>query len=119
METSQSSALPLADDLTLAEAAALAGRSAKTLRRAVRSGRLPRRYTTGPYGPRIVFARADVQRFLGQREAQVQALSQQPAAEPPPQAMQTRPPSAAPWKRQGHQGVTGAGGRPAGRPIGN
>jgi len=94
METSRSSALPLADELTLAEAAALAGRSAKTLRRAVSSGQLPRRYTTGPYGPRMVFARADVQRFLGQREAQVQALSHQRAAEPPRQATRTSPPSA-------------------------
>ncbi len=96
METSRSSALPLADELTLAEAAALAGRSAKTLRRAVSSGQLPRRYTTGPYGPRMVFARADVQRFLGQREAQVQALSHRRAAEPASQAMQTRLLSATP-----------------------
>ena len=101
METSRSSALPLADELTLAEAAALAGRSAKTLRRAVSSGQLPRRYTTGPYGPRMVFARADVQRFLGLREAQAQALSHRCAAEPALQAMQTRPLSATPPEGDG------------------
>ena len=52
-------ALPIVEradqDLTLEEAAWLAGRSAKTLRRAVHSGGLPRRYVLGPRGPQLMF----------------------------------------------------------------
>lgn len=54
-------------DLTLDEAAYLAGRSPKTLRRAVRSGELPRRYILGPRGPQLVFESAALRAWISAR----------------------------------------------------
>lgn len=48
------------DDITLAAAAALAGRSEKTLRRAVQNGQLLRRYVMTPRGPSLVFHRDEL-----------------------------------------------------------
>ena len=53
-----------AGDITLDEAARLASRSAKTLRRAVQSGTLPRRYVIGERGPQLVFDRVDLDHWL-------------------------------------------------------
>lgn len=55
---------PSPDNLRIAEAAAIVGCSAKTVRRAVHSGHLPGRYAPGPRGPELLFAQADLARWL-------------------------------------------------------
>jgi hypothetical protein len=55
---------PSAEDVTLSAAMDLAGVSDKTLRRAVRAGELPRRYIQTPRGLRLVFRRADLDRWM-------------------------------------------------------
>lgn len=50
--------------LGLDQAARYAGRSPATLRRAVRQGKLPRRYRQSVYGPALVFSRADLDAWL-------------------------------------------------------
>jgi hypothetical protein len=54
-------------DLTLEQAAALARRSPKTLRRAVHSGDLPRRYVLGPRGPQLVFDDGTLRTWIAAR----------------------------------------------------
>jgi hypothetical protein len=54
---------PSADDVGIRDAMALAGVSAKTLRRAVHAGELPRRYSPGEHGLQLVFPRAAVERW--------------------------------------------------------
>jgi len=71
-------------DLDLPAAAALAGRSVKTLRRAIKSGRLPSRYVVGRHGPQLVCSRADVDSWLIQRDAEVPSMpASHPSAYPP------------------------------------
>ena len=55
---------PSPDDITLQQATALAGCCAKTIRRAVQDGQLPRRYVMSERGPQLVFARADMDRWI-------------------------------------------------------
>lgn len=55
------------DDLTLDEAVRVAGRCAKTLRRAVQDGQLPRRYAQSPRGPQLVFDRDVLEHWLAGR----------------------------------------------------
>jgi hypothetical protein len=52
------------DDIMLEEAARMANRSTKTVRRAVQDGLLPRRYVMGPRGPQLVFQRPELDRWL-------------------------------------------------------
>jgi CheY-like chemotaxis protein len=60
---------PTADDMTLQEAIQIVGcSSAKTLRRAVKAGDLPRRYIMTAHGPQLVFLRADLERWMAQRK---------------------------------------------------
>jgi predicted DNA-binding transcriptional regulator AlpA len=55
---------PSAEDMSLRDAMELAGVSDKTVRRAVRTGELPRRYRVSAHGPQLVFLRADVERWI-------------------------------------------------------
>lgn len=64
-----------AADLTLRQAAALAGCSPKTVRRAIHAGELPSRYASTAHGAQFSLPYADVARWIGQR---------QPAAPPAP-----------------------------------
>jgi hypothetical protein len=52
------------DDIMLEQAAQMANRSTKTVRRAVQDGLLPRRYVMGPRGPQLVFRRPELDRWL-------------------------------------------------------
>lgn len=52
------------DDLTLREAVALTGLGAKTIRRAVRAGTLPRRYSACLQGLQLVIARPALEQWL-------------------------------------------------------
>lgn len=56
-------------DVTLTEAALLAGCSTKTVRRAILDGHFPRRYVMSPRGPHLVIQRADLDRWLVARQA--------------------------------------------------
>jgi predicted DNA-binding transcriptional regulator AlpA len=55
---------PSAEDISLRDAMELAGVSDRTVRRAVRTGELPRRYRVSAHGPQLVFLRADVERWI-------------------------------------------------------
>jgi CheY-like chemotaxis protein len=60
---------PTSGDVTLNEAIQIAGcASAKTLRRAVKAGELPRRYIVTVHGPQLVFLRADLEHWMAQRK---------------------------------------------------
>jgi len=56
-------------DLTLRQAAALAGCSPKTVRRAIHAGELPSRYASTAHGAQFSLPYADVARWIGQRQA--------------------------------------------------
>lgn len=58
-----------AADLTLRQAAALAGCSVKTLRRAIHAGELPSRYASTAHGAQLILPHADIERWIGQRQA--------------------------------------------------
>lgn len=58
-----------AADLTLRQAAELAGCSVKTLRRAIHTGELPSRYASTAHGAQFILPYADVERWIGQRQA--------------------------------------------------
>jgi peptidoglycan hydrolase CwlO-like protein len=58
---------PTAEDISLEEAAAIARVSTKTLRRAAASGILPRTYVISERGPRLVFQRDILDRWLATR----------------------------------------------------
>jgi len=49
------------DDLTIAEAAALLGKSAKTVRRYFHTGRLPSRYRETPHGMQLIVSRVAIE----------------------------------------------------------
>ncbi|GAC1428309.1 MAG: hypothetical protein NVSMB65_01530 [Chloroflexota bacterium] len=59
---------PSTDDLTLVEAVQIIGLGAKTLRRAVQEGHLPRRYALSPRGPQLVFARDDLTQWAREKQ---------------------------------------------------
>jgi predicted DNA-binding transcriptional regulator AlpA len=61
---------PSPDDLTPEEAARIAGVSARTLRRAIRRGALPRRYVIGPRGWQLVFRRKELDPWCAERALQ-------------------------------------------------
>lgn len=63
------------DDVTLQEAARLAERSTKTLRRAVQDGHLVRRYVLGPRGPQLVFNQTELLTWLGGKAARRHTVS--------------------------------------------
>ena len=52
---------PADDDLTIAEAAALLGKSAKTVRRYFHTGRLPSRYRETPHGMQLIVSRVAIE----------------------------------------------------------
>jgi len=56
-------------DLTLRQAATLAGCSVKTLRRAIHAGDLPGRYASTAHGAQLILPYADVERWIAQRQA--------------------------------------------------
>jgi len=56
-------------DLTLRQAAALAGCSPKTVRRAIHAGELPSHYASTAHGAQFSLPYADVARWTGQRQA--------------------------------------------------
>jgi len=56
-------------DLTLRQAAALAGCSPKTVRRAIHAGELPSRYASTAHGAQFSLPYADVARWIAQRQA--------------------------------------------------
>jgi Helix-turn-helix domain len=56
-------------DLSVQDVARLAGRSVKTVRRAVHAGQLPMRYVLGLRGPQLVFQPEEIERWHGQRIA--------------------------------------------------
>lgn len=56
-----------AADLTLRQAAALAGCSVKTLRRAIHAGELPNRYVSTAYGAQLILPYADVDAWIEKR----------------------------------------------------
>jgi hypothetical protein len=60
---------PRPDYLLLRDLVARAGCTAKTVRRAVRLGELPRRYAVGKHGPQLVFMPAEVERWLKTSDA--------------------------------------------------
>jgi len=62
------------DTLSLREATEYAGRSADTLRRAIRQGKLPRQYTPGTYGPELVIPRAALDNWLADQARRVESM---------------------------------------------
>ncbi|HWE64684.1 MAG TPA: hypothetical protein VHB98_23465, partial [Chloroflexota bacterium] len=56
-----------AGDVTLQQAATDAGCNAKTIRRAVQDGQLPRRYVMSERGPQLVFTHGDVEQWIAGR----------------------------------------------------
>jgi predicted DNA-binding transcriptional regulator AlpA len=58
---------PSTNQISLEEAAHLAGVSTKTVRRAAVAGQLPRSYVLSERGPRLVFQRDDLDRWLARR----------------------------------------------------
>ena len=58
---------PSPDDITLQQAAFMAGCNAKTLRRAVQSGILPRHYLMSQHGPQLVFQHRQVEEWMSRR----------------------------------------------------
>ncbi|MDB5057549.1 MAG: hypothetical protein JWO59_1021 [Chloroflexi bacterium] len=55
------------NDLTVQDVARIAGRSVKTVRRAVHAGQLPMRYVLGLRGPQLVFQPEEIERWQVQR----------------------------------------------------
>jgi hypothetical protein len=60
------------EDIYLEEAVRLTGRCAKTLRRAVQNGQLPRRYVMSPRGPQLVFARPALEQWRRTRRPETE-----------------------------------------------
>jgi Helix-turn-helix domain len=56
-------------DLTVEDAARIAGRSVKTVRRAVHAGQLPMRYVLGLRGPQLVFQPFEIARWQAGRSS--------------------------------------------------
>jgi len=54
-------------DLTIQDVARIAGRSVKTVRRAVHAGKLPMHYVEGARGPQLVFRPEEIERWQAQR----------------------------------------------------
>ena len=69
---------PSADDLTIQQAAAIACCNAKTLRRAVQAGQLPRHYRMSRHGLQLVFRQGEVEQWMARREP-VRHTARQPA----------------------------------------
>jgi uncharacterized coiled-coil protein SlyX len=62
------------NDLTVQDAARIAGRSVKTVRRAVHAGQLPMRYVLGLRGPQLVFQPEEIERWQVQRSTGTSAV---------------------------------------------
>jgi peptidoglycan hydrolase CwlO-like protein len=73
---------PTAEDISLEEAAAMARVSTKTVRRATGSGLLPRTYVISPRGPRLVFQRDALDRWLATRHRKPREATPQDRARP-------------------------------------
>jgi hypothetical protein len=78
------------EDVYLDEAVRLTGRCAKTLRRAVQYGQLPRRYVMSPRGPQLVFARAALEQWQRTRRPEADSRRVRRAEAPVDAAMLTR-----------------------------
>ena len=61
---------PTDQELSLVEAASVAGVSTRTIRRAITEGKLPRQYVSTAHGAQLSLPRATIERWMAEREAE-------------------------------------------------